>query len=101
MVQLEEKERDKVFSCIGIVRYLFFLGKPAVVSASEIDLMQNHLNGIYKDINVTTFRVGQSHTITEGPFSGLRGKVVQTDNSKVKLELTSLGMCITLKKQAA
>tara|TARA_B100000963_G_scaffold8671_1_gene6761 strand:- start:30845 stop:31318 length:474 start_codon:yes stop_codon:yes gene_type:complete len=101
MVQLEEKERDKVFSCIGIVRYLFFLGKPAVVSASEIDLMQDHLNGIHKDIKVTTLRVGQSHTITEGPFSGLRGKVVQTDNTKVKLELTSLGMSITLTKQAA
>ena len=75
--------------------------KPAVVSASEIDLMQDHLNGIHKDIKVTTLRVGQSHTITEGPFSGLRGKVVQTDNTKVKLELTSLGMSITLTKQAA
>ena len=101
MVQLEEKERDKVFSCMGIVRYIFSHGKPAVVLASEIDLMQDHLNGIYNDIKVTTFRVGQSHTITEGPFSGLSGKVVQTDNRKVKLELISLGMCITLKKEAA
>jgi transcription antitermination factor NusG len=45
--------------------------------------------------------VGQSYTITEGPFSGVSGKVVQTDNTKVKLELASLGMSITLKKQAA
>ena len=29
------------------------------------------------------------------------GKVVQTDNKKVKLELASLGMSITLKKQVA
>jgi len=98
MVELEENQREKVFSCIGIVRYLFFLGKPAVVPGSDIELMRNHLNGVYKDINVTTLHVGDSHTITQGHFSGFSGKVVQTDNKKVKLELASLGMCITLKK---
>ena len=101
MVELEDKERNKVFACSGIVRYLFFLGKPAVVPASEINLMQDHLNGVYNDIKVTTLSVGDSHTITEGPFSGVSGRVVETDNTKVKLELASLGMRITLKKQAA
>ncbi len=101
VVELEEKERNRVFSCSGIVRYLFFLGKPAVVPASEINLMQDHLNGVYNDIKVTTLSVGDSHTITQGPFSGVLGKVVQTDNTKVKLELASLGMCITLRKEAA
>ena len=101
MVELEEKERNKVFACSGIVRFLFFLGKPAVVPASDINLMQNHLNGDYNDSKVTTLSVGDSHTISEGPFSGISGRVVETDNKKVKLELTSLGMRITLNKQAA
>lgn len=101
MVELEENQRNKVFSCSGIVRYLFYLGRPAVVPTFEINLMQNHLNGVYKDIEVTTLRVGDSHTITQGPFSGVSGKVVETNNTKVKLELASLGMRITLKKQAA
>ena len=101
MVQLEEKERQKVFACTGIVRYLFFLGKPAVVSASDITLMQDHLNGVYNDSKVTILCVGDSHTITQGPFSGVSGRVVEINNSKVKLELASLGMCITLKKQVA
>ena len=101
MVQLEEKERNKVFSCSGIVRYLFFFGKPAVIPASDITLMQDHLNGVYNDSKITTLSVGDSHTITEGPFSGVTGKVVETNNTKVKLELVSLGMQITLKKQAA
>ena len=101
LVELEENQRNKVFSCSGIVRYLFFLGKPAVVPAFEIDLMQDHLNGVYNDIKVTTLSVGDSHTITQGPFSGVSGRVVQSGNTKVKLELASLGMSITLKKQAA
>lgn len=101
MVQLEENQRQKVFACNGIVRYLFFLGKPAVVPASDISLMQNHLDGVYNDFKVTTLSLGDSHRITEGPFSGFTGKVVETNNTKVKLELASLGMQITLKKQAA
>ena len=101
MVELEDNERQKVFACNGIVRYLFFLGKPAVIPASEITLMQDHLNGVYNDFKVTTLSVGDSHTITEGPFSGVTGKVVETNNTKVKLELASLGMRITLRKQAA
>ena len=101
MVELEDKDRNKVFACTGIVRYLFFLGKPAVVTAPQINLMQDHLNGVYNDFKVTTLSVGDSHTITEGPFSGVTGKVVETDNTKVKLEIASLRMRITLKKQAA
>ena len=101
LVQLEECNRNSVFSCPGIVRYLFFLGKPAVVLDHEIDVMKENLKGVYKDIKVTTLTMGDNHTITEGPFSGVSGKVVQTDNKKVKLELASLGMSITLKKQVA
>ena len=101
MVELEENQRNNVFACSGIVRYLFFLGKPAVVPATDITLMQDHLIGVYKDSKVTTLSVGDYHTITEGPFSGVLGKVVETNNTKVKLELTSLGMQIILKKQAA
>ena len=101
MVELEEKERNKVFACNGIVRYLFFLGKPVFVLASDITLMQDHLNGVYNDSKVTTLSVGDSYTITQGPFSGNCGKVVEIIKTKVKLELASLGMRITLKKQAA
>ena len=101
MVELEDKERNKVFAFSGIVRYLFFLGKPAIVPAPQINLMQDHLNGVYNDFKVTTLSVGDSHTITDGPFSGIPGKVVETNNTKVTLELASLGMSITLKKQTA
>ena len=101
MVELGENQRNKVFACNGIVRYLFFLGKPAVVPGSDIELMQDHLNGVYNDSKVTTLSAGDSYMITEGPFSGVSGRVVETDKTKVKLELASLGMHITLKKQAA
>ena len=101
MVQLEDNERSKVFSSSGVVRYLFFLGKPAVVPPSEIELMQNHLHGVYKEIQIATLSLGDAYKIKSGPFSGISGRVVETNNTKVKLQLESLGMSITLKKREA
>jgi transcription antitermination factor NusG len=101
MVKLNESERNRVFLCTGVVRYLFFLGKPAVVPSSEIELMQNHLNGVYQEIQTTSLSVGQTHMIKQGPFSGHSGEVVQSNKTRVKIELESLGMFITLRKQAA
>ena len=73
-----------------------FLGKPAVVPPLEIDQMQNHLIGVYNDISNYP-KCGADTYHTAGPFSGFSGRVVQTDNSKVKLELTSLGCVSPLK----
>ena len=101
MVKLLDCERSRVFSCPGVVRYLFFLGKPAVIRSAEIELMHNHLNGVYNDIETAALSVGSTYKIPQGPFSGLRGKVVETNKSRVKLVLESLGMIITLKKEAA
>ena len=89
MVQLEKKA-NSVFMKMESIRSLFFLGKPAVVRASEINLMQDNLNGVYNDVKVTSLSMGQFHTIKEGPFSGFTGEVVRTDNTKVKLEIRSL-----------
>ena len=101
MVYIEESQRNQVFSSPGVERYLFFLGKPAVGPPHEIELMQNHLNGVYNEIQTNNLLVGASFRIPQGPFTGLTGKVIETDKSRVKLELKSLGMSITLKKYAA
>ena len=81
MVNLEENQREKVFSCNGIIRYLFFLGKPAA-AAFEIHLMQDHLNE-YVDFNLATLRIVISTQLLMA-LSGISGEVVQTDKTKVK-----------------
>ena len=40
LVNINDKDRDKVFSVPGVVRYLFWLGKPAIVREEEIELME-------------------------------------------------------------
>ena len=100
-VFIEEGNRNDVFSVFGIVRYMFWLGKPATVRESEIELMREYLNGIYQSISITKFTRGQLYKISEGVFSGRIGEVIETKKNKVKLELQGLGMIVTLRLKAA
>ena len=99
-VNIEEAKRNNVFSVFGIVRYMFWLGKPAVVRESEIELMKQYLNGLYQSVSLTKFTRGQLYKISDGLFSGKIGKVVETQKNKIKLELQSLGVIVTLRLKA-
>ena len=101
MVFIEEHKRNDVFSVFGIVRYLFWLGKPAVIPEEEITLMKNHLNGIYSAVSLNTLIKGQLLKIAEGPLAGRSGRVIEAQKNKIKLQLESLGMLVTLKREAA
>ena len=97
MVKIDDHDREKVFAVTGVVRYVFWLGKPAIVREEEIDLMEKNLVGTYESIQVTALKKGTLYTISEGPFKGQSGKVVHLDHNKMQLELPSLGMLVTLK----
>lgn len=97
LVQLEDKDRTQVFTIPGVVRYLFWLGKPAIVREEEIESMQQALEGVYESILVTQLQKGASYTIPEGPFKGQQGKVVTLLKKRIRLELPSLGVLVTLK----
>ena len=96
LVKVDEKDRSKVFSVPGVIRYLFWLGKPAEVRAKEIDLLRNSLNGFIKSISISKLKRGSSYTIPEGPFKGHNGKIVNHAKNKLRLELESLGVLVTL-----
>ena len=59
--------------------------------------MKNNLSGIYESITVSDFKKGDAYNIIEGPLKGQVGKVVNLFKNKIKLELPSLGMLVTLK----
>ena len=101
MVYIEESKRKLVFSIPGIVRYLFWLGKPAIVHENEINIMKKHLEGVYSSISISKLIIGQLYKISEGPLAGNKGKIVEMKKNKVKLELASLGMTVVLKPLAA
>ena len=100
-VLIEEGRRNDIFSVFGVARYMFWLGKPAVVREKEIELMQKYLSGEFQSVSLTNFTKGQLHKISEGVFAGKIGRVIEIQKNKIKLQLESLGMIVTLKLEAA
>ena len=97
LVKIQDNDRNKVFGVPGIIRYVFWLGKPAIVREQEIELMQNNLLGIYDEISITNIKKGSNFTIPSGPFEGQEGKVINIFKNRIKLELPSFGILVTLK----
>ena len=98
-VNLEEKERNKVFEVPGIVRYLYWLGKPAIIQDNEIASLKESLKGILTSVEVEGIQPGDSLTITNGPFQGKEGIVSQLEKNKIRLVLKELGVLITISRE--
>lgn len=98
-VKVEPNERDTVFQVSGVVRYLFWLGQPAIIRESEIEIMRNWL----EDTIVTSFEVlgiqlGSVYEIPSGPFIGQQGIVTGVEKNYLILVLEQLGVKIILNK---
>ena len=96
LVNIKEQDRVKVFEIPGILRYVFWLGKPAVVREEEINIMKEYLSSNYHSINIKSLEKGSIYSIMKGPFKGYKGKIVTLLKNKIKLELQGLGMQVTL-----
>ena len=81
------------------MRYLFWLGKPAVIQEHEIDLLKASLKGIFSSVEVNGIQPGDTLTISKGPFQGKEGVVSQVDKNKIRLVLKELGVTITISKE--
>ena len=93
--------REKVFTVNGVLRYVYWLGKPAKIRPIEITEMRNHLNQFYDDFTMEKIELNSNYKIKSGPFKGITGEVVSLDKSNIKLALNTLGVLITLKKNKA
>ena len=52
-VMIAPHERDKVFQVSGVVRYLYWLGQPAIIRDEEIVIMQKWLQNTVTSFEVT------------------------------------------------
>ena len=98
LVQLHDIDRTKVFSISGVLRYVFWLGKPAEVRVEEVEIMKRSLSGSYDEVSVSKLVKGKEYTIPAGPFKGQSGRVLDILKNKLRLELPSLGVFVTLSK---
>ena len=95
-VNIEEKDRNKVFEAFGVVRYLFWLGKPAVIRDEEIYLLKDSLKEVISSFEISEIKPGDVMNISRGPFQGKEGVVKAVEKNKIQLILKELGFVITL-----
>ena len=89
-VRSPEKQRFEILSVYGVVRYLYYLGKPAIIRQKEIDGIRRFLNQTegYK----ITVEVGDKVEIASGVMEGVFGEVIRVGKDKLVLQIEQLGM---------
>lgn len=97
-VKLEEKERSIVFQVPGVVRYVFWLKKPAIVYDREIELLQESLKETIAEVEVAQIKPGDLIAIGSGPFKGEQGLVKEINGNSIQFILKDLGLKIRLTK---
>jgi transcriptional antiterminator RfaH len=97
-VQLKERERETVFEVPGIVRYVYWLEKPAIVRDEEIAVMKTWLSAQTVEAKVEGLRRGDRMKVSSGVFEGKEGFVEEISKNRVLLLLPDLGMKITLNR---
>ncbi|SDS33340.1 Transcription antitermination factor NusG [Gillisia sp. Hel1_33_143] len=97
-VKIKEKQRNVVFNCPGVVRYLYWLGKPAIVLDDEIDTIKKWLNNeSYDSFKVENLNRGDRIKIKSGVFKDNEGIIEYVGNDHLKLLLSSLGCAVIVK----
>jgi transcriptional antiterminator RfaH len=98
-VQIEEKNRNEIFKISGVVRYLFWLGKPAVVKDAEIETIKNWLtNPTIFDLTVEKWQKGDKIILESGPFNAQSAVVHEVKQNHYLLVLESLGCILKVMK---
>ena len=97
-VNVIENERQKVLQISGVLRFVFWLGKVAVVRDDEIKALQEGLKDVVNSAEIIAYKKGDLIKIPTGPFQGKVGKIEDIQNTNIRLLLSDLGIMITLTK---
>ena len=95
LVRLEEKHVNDVFNINGVVRYMFWLGKRAIVRQQEVDVLKNYLKG-NTIINQEIIKLNPGDRINIPEFNDENGVVEKTSNNTAWVFLENLGYKIKL-----
>ncbi|MCM4161469.1 UpxY family transcription antiterminator [Antarcticibacterium flavum] len=97
-VRRNEKTREEVFEVPGVIQYLFWLGKPAIVKEKEIETIKSWLNNDEIEIVSTDhLSPGDQVTIAEGDFKGQEAIIQKIGKKRMRLVLRSMGYVVNVR----
>ena len=97
-VNLPETEQREVFTVPGVIRYIYWCGKPAVVKDHEIEEIKRWLNVYdHESIEVSYYNPNDRVRILSGSFINHEAKIIRQNGSKLSLCLEGLGIKLITK----
>ena len=97
LVNIHDKDINRVFESPLVVRYMFWLGKRAVVRQSEIDILKKYLDGSYNFISSNSSYINVGDDFKLPSFNNEKGIVSRISNNNIWIYLKSIGYSVKLK----
>lgn len=92
-VNIRDSEKTNVLMTDGILNYVYYLGKPAVIRDEEIDLIKKYLSEKAASVTVQSLTSLDENTrikVNYGVFMDTTGTVLKGGKKKVFVKLESL-----------
>jgi len=101
-VNIGLKEYDKVLKTIGVVAYVRFEGKAAIIPDSQIQFIQKMLDDSSLSVEIIHQipEKGDQVIVIAGPLIGLKGTIISVKGKKrVAVEIEKLNLSLTIEIQ--
>ena len=91
-VYISEDQICRVNRLDGVVNFLYWLGKPAIIKNKEIEVIKEFAND-YQNIKIERMKVDMDDAvqITDEPSYKIEGKFISVKSKTLKVTLPSLG----------
>lgn len=92
-VQVEEDKKWALREINGIINFVHWLGKPAIVKQEEINTIRKFLQEFDEVVvNDTSIQPNNTVVVKQGIFMDFSGMVIEVVGSKAKVLIQSLGI---------
>lgn len=91
-VKIAEEERTQVRMTNGVVNFVYWNGKPAIIKDKEIQIIKRFLDE-YENVEAVKIELteGDHVQVVAGPMMDKEGKVLEVKNKMAKVCIDSLG----------
>ncbi|MDP1843095.1 MAG: UpxY family transcription antiterminator [Sediminibacterium sp.] len=98
-VHIDELEKTNVLMTDGVLNFVYYLGKPAIIKDEEINTIKMYLAEKDARISIISeegFRSGEKIRVNFGVFMDKEGTVLRGSKKKVYVQLQSLGQVMVV-----
>ncbi|THU41547.1 UpxY family transcription antiterminator [Niastella caeni] len=95
-VKVNEEEKTDVRMTQGVVNFIYWLGKPAIIKEKEIETIKKFLND-HHDVEVRPIEIkaGKRVMVQSGILMGKEGTVKKVLHKKVEVVIESIGFVLS------